>query len=92
LDTNTQIQERLSEAGAAYLYSLAAAFAPALFPRVMPRDGGIIDAYYEAAAVMTALVLRGQVLEWTSPGLGDRSKLHCQALSKASGLTPPRWP
>jgi len=49
--------------GAAYLYSLAATFAPALFPRGLRREGGIIDVYYEAAAVITVLVLLGQVLE-----------------------------
>jgi len=48
--------------GAAYLYSLAATFAPALFPASL-REGGIIPVYYEAAAVITVLVLLGQVLE-----------------------------
>jgi Cu+-exporting ATPase len=50
--------------GAAMLYSLAALFAPQLFPESM-RDihSGIIPAYFEAAAVITTLVLLGQVLE-----------------------------
>ncbi|MFZ0989287.1 MAG: heavy metal translocating P-type ATPase [Xanthobacteraceae bacterium] len=48
--------------GAAYLYSLAATFAPALFPASL-RDDGIVPVYYEAAAVITVLVLLGQVLE-----------------------------
>jgi Cu+-exporting ATPase len=48
--------------GAAYLYSLAATFAPALFPASL-QDGGIVPVYYEAAAVITVLVLLGQVLE-----------------------------
>ncbi len=43
--------------GAAYLYSLAATFAPALFPP------DTLAVYYEAAAVITVLVLLGQVLE-----------------------------
>jgi len=30
--------------------------------------------------------------QWTSPGMEDRSEPHFEALSKASGLTPPRWP
>jgi P-type Cu+ transporter len=48
--------------GAAYLYSLAATFAPGLFPANL-RDDGIVPVYYEAAAVITVLVLLGQVLE-----------------------------
>jgi Cu+-exporting ATPase len=49
--------------GAAYLYSLAATFAPWLFPEALHRDGGVVAVYYEAAAVITGLVLLGQVLE-----------------------------
>ncbi|MBX3288549.1 MAG: heavy metal translocating P-type ATPase [Acidobacteria bacterium] len=50
--------------GAAMIYSIAALFAPQLFPDAM-RDAhsGIIPAYFEAAAVITTLVLLGQVLE-----------------------------
>jgi P-type Cu+ transporter len=48
--------------GAAYLYSLAATFAPGLFPATLRQDG-IIPVYFEAAAVITVLVLLGQVLE-----------------------------
>jgi Cu+-exporting ATPase len=47
---------------AAYLYSLAATFAPGLFPETL-RQEGIVPVYYEAAAVITVLVLLGQVLE-----------------------------
>jgi P-type Cu+ transporter len=49
--------------GAAYLYSLVATFAPWLFPAGLREKGGLIPVYYEAAAVVTALVLLGQVLE-----------------------------
>jgi Cu+-exporting ATPase len=49
--------------GASYLYSLAATFAPALFPTGLRQRGGLIPVYYEAAAVVTVLVLLGQVLE-----------------------------
>ena len=49
--------------GAAYLYSLVATFAPVLFPAGLREHGGLIPVYYEAAAVVTALVLLGQVLE-----------------------------
>jgi Cu+-exporting ATPase len=48
--------------GAAYLYSLAATFGPTLFPESLRQDG-IVAVYYEAAAVITVLVLLGQVLE-----------------------------
>ncbi len=49
--------------GAAYLYSLAATFAPDLFPAGFRMMGGTVAVYYEAAAVITVLVLLGQVLE-----------------------------
>src|ERR1700761_5818264 len=48
--------------GASYGYSLAALFAPGLFPESM-RMGGAVPVYFEAAAVITVLVLLGQVLE-----------------------------
>jgi Cu+-exporting ATPase len=48
--------------GAAYSYSLVATFAPGLFPAAL-RRGGLIPVYYEAAAIVTVLVLLGQVLE-----------------------------
>jgi Cu+-exporting ATPase len=49
--------------GAAYLYSLVATFAPGIFPSSLRGAGGLIPVYYEAAAVITVLVLLGQVLE-----------------------------
>jgi P-type Cu+ transporter len=49
--------------GAAYLYSLAATFAPGLFPAGFHGMGGRVAVYFEAAAVITVLVLLGQVLE-----------------------------
>jgi Cu+-exporting ATPase len=49
--------------GAAYGYSLVATFAPGLFPASVRQHGGMIPVYYEAAAVVTVLVLLGQVLE-----------------------------
>jgi len=49
--------------GAAYLYSLVATFAPGLFPAGFRSMGGTVAVYYEAAAVITVLVLLGQVLE-----------------------------
>jgi Cu+-exporting ATPase len=49
--------------GAAYLYSLAATFAPGAFPAGFRAMDGGVAVYYEAAAVITVLVLLGQVLE-----------------------------
>jgi Cu+-exporting ATPase len=49
--------------GAAYGYSLVATFAPGLFPASLRQHGDMIPVYYEAAAVVTVLVLLGQVLE-----------------------------
>jgi Cu+-exporting ATPase len=49
--------------GAAYLDSLVATFAPDLFPVALRTEGGTVPVYYEAAAVITVLVLLGQVLE-----------------------------
>jgi Cu+-exporting ATPase len=49
--------------GAAYGYSLIATFAPGMFPEVLRTMGGLPPVYFEAAAVITTLVLLGQVLE-----------------------------
>jgi Cu+-exporting ATPase len=49
--------------GSAYLYSLFATFAPGLFPANFHGMGGTVAVYFEAAAVITVLVLLGQVLE-----------------------------
>ena len=49
--------------GIAWLYSLVATVAPALFPPAFHDAGGMVHVYYEAAAVITVLVLLGQVLE-----------------------------
>jgi Cu+-exporting ATPase len=48
--------------GVAYVYSLAATFLPGFFPPSL-RVEGVVSVYYEAAAVITVLVLLGQVLE-----------------------------
>ena len=48
--------------GAAFLYSIAATFAPKLFPESFVIDGRVA-VYYEAAAVIVSLTLLGQLLE-----------------------------
>jgi Cu+-exporting ATPase len=49
--------------GAAYLNSLAATLFPQLFPTSFRDMHGAVPVYFEAAAVITTLVLLGQVLE-----------------------------
>jgi P-type Cu+ transporter len=49
--------------GAAYLYSVVAATAPGVFPPAFRDAHGGIALYFEAAVVITVLVLLGQVLE-----------------------------
>jgi P-type Cu+ transporter len=49
--------------GAAYAYSIVAALAPQLFPAQFRDAHGSVAIYFEAAAVITVLVLLGQVLE-----------------------------
>ncbi len=49
--------------GAAYLYSLFAMAFPHLFPDGFRDEAGNVGLYFEAAAVITVLVLLGQVLE-----------------------------
>jgi len=69
--------------GAAYLFSLVALFLPELFPASMRNEHtGLISAYFEAAAVITTLVLLGQVLE-----LRARSQTS-SAIKELLGLAP----
>jgi Cu+-exporting ATPase len=49
--------------GAAYLFSVAAIFAPQLFPAAFRAADGTLPVYFEAAAAITTLVLLGQYLE-----------------------------
>jgi len=49
--------------GIAYLYSIVATFVPDVFPAAFRDHSGAVATYFEAAAVITVLVLLGQVLE-----------------------------
>ena len=49
--------------GVAYAYSVVATLAPGIFPPQFRGHGGQVGVYFEAAAVITVLVLLGQVLE-----------------------------
>ncbi len=54
--------------GVGYVYSVAAALMPELLPPAFHGHGGAVPVYFEAAAVITTLVLLGQVLELKARG------------------------
>jgi heavy metal translocating P-type ATPase len=54
--------------GAAFFYSLVATIAPNIFPASVRDHGGLVEVYFEAAAVIVTLVLLGQVLELRARG------------------------
>ncbi len=54
--------------GVAYAYSVVATLVPGLFPDSFRAHGGHVAVYFEAAAVIVALVLLGQVLELRARG------------------------
>ena len=49
--------------GVSWVYSIIATLAPDIFPVAFRQMGGAVSVYFEAAAVITVLVLLGQVLE-----------------------------
>jgi len=49
--------------GVAWIYSMAASLVPGIFPPAFRSDDGSVAVYFEAAAVITVLVLLGQLLE-----------------------------
>jgi Cu+-exporting ATPase len=68
--------------GAAYLYSVVATILPDIFPPSFYGHGGTVAVYFEAAAIITTLVLLGQVLE-----LRARSQTS-SAIKALLGLAP----
>jgi Cu+-exporting ATPase len=68
--------------GVAWLYSLVATVWPGLFPASLRTMSGMVPVYFEAAAVITTLVLLGQVLE-----LRARSRTGA-AIKMLLGLAP----
>jgi Cu+-exporting ATPase len=68
--------------GVAYLYSLVAALFPEIFPASFRDEAGAVAVYFEAAAVITTLVLLGQVME-----LRARSRTGA-AIKALLGLAP----
>jgi Cu+-exporting ATPase len=69
--------------GAAYVHSVLATVVPGAFPAAFREHGGMVPMYFEAAAVITALVLLGQVLE-----LRARARTS-DAIRALLRLTPP---
>jgi Cu+-exporting ATPase len=65
-----------------YTYSVVATLLPGIFPQSFRSEGGMVATYFEAAAVITILVLLGQVLE-----LRARSKTGT-AIKELLGLAP----
>lgn len=49
--------------GVAYVYSIIAAVFPGIYPNEMRMENGLVDVYFEAAAVIITLVMLGQVME-----------------------------
>ena len=68
--------------GVAWVYSVTALFFPEIFPPVMRMEDGSVHVYFEAATVITTLVLLGQVLE-----LRARSRTNA-AIQTLLGLAP----
>jgi Cu+-exporting ATPase len=68
--------------GVAWSYSLVAVLVPGIFPQSVYNAMGVVPVYFEAAAVITALVLLGQVLE-----LRARSRTNA-AIKLLLGLAP----
>ena len=68
--------------GTAFIYSVAATLFPDAFPPSFRGHGGEVGVYFDAAAVITTLVLLGQVLE-----LRARSKTS-NAIKALLGLSP----
>jgi len=69
-------------AGSAYLYSVTAVIAPGIFPATFRDMSGNLALYFEAASVITVLVLLGQILE-----LKARAQTS-SAIKSLLGLTP----
>jgi len=66
----------------AFVYSVVASLAPGIFPQAFRGESGEVSVYFEAAAVIVALILLGQVLE-----LRARSQTS-SAIQKLLGLAP----
>jgi P-type Cu+ transporter len=70
----------------AWLFSLAAVFAPGLFPQEFREESGQVGAYFEAAAVIVTLVLLGEVMQLRALGETSRAIRELLALAPNTAL------
>jgi Cu+-exporting ATPase len=70
----------------AYLFSLAAVFAPGLFPQEFQEASGQVGAYFEAAAVIVTLVLLGEVMQLRALGQTSRAIRELLALAPNTAM------
>src|SRR6266508_497987 len=70
----------------AWIFSLAAVFAPGLFPQEFREDSGQVGAYFEAAAVIVTLVLLGEVMQLRALGQTSRAIRELLALAPNTAI------
>ncbi len=70
----------------AWVFSIAAVFAPGLFPQEFQEDSGQVGAYFEAAAVIVTLVLLGEVMQLRALGQTSRAIRELLALAPNTAL------
>jgi P-type Cu+ transporter len=72
--------------GLAYLYSLVAVLAPGIFPHEFREHGGRVGTYFEAAAVIVALVMLGEVMQLRAMGQTSQAIRQLLALAPNTAL------
>jgi Cu+-exporting ATPase len=70
----------------AWLFSIAAVFAPGLFPQEFQEHSGQVGAYFEAAAVIVTLVLLGEVMQLRALGETSRAIRELLALAPNTAM------
>jgi len=70
----------------AWIFSIAAVFAPGLFPQEFQEDSGQVGAYFEAAAVIVTLVLLGEVMQLRALGQTSRAIRELLALAPNTAM------
>ncbi len=70
----------------AWIFSIAAVFAPGLFPQEFREDSGQVGAYFEAAAVIVTLVLLGEVMQLRALGQTSRAIRELLALAPNTAI------
>ncbi len=70
----------------AWIFSIAAVFAPGLFPQEFQEESGQVGAYFEAAAVIVTLVLLGEVMQLRALGQTSRAIRELLALAPNTAM------